>query len=233
MPPRRHHPDPDVAAIAALIGDPGRAAILHALLDGGELPASELAARAGVTPQSATAHLKKLVAGGLLETHAAGRHRFFRLHSPDVGHAMEALAVIAKPARVVALAQSTTLQRLRTARSCYDHLAGRLGVALTDRFVERGALLLERDAFELTRSGERLMREIGVDVATARESRRSFARACTDWTERRPHLAGSLGAAVLAHFLAHGWVKRSPTDRALTITERGCVTLAHLFQIEL
>ncbi|MDE2480623.1 MAG: winged helix-turn-helix transcriptional regulator, partial [bacterium] len=167
----RHHPDPDVAGVAALIGDPGRATMLHALLGGGELPASELAARAGITPQAATAHLKKLVAAGLLATHPSGRQRIFRLNSPEVGHALEALALIARPTRVVALEQSSALARLRAARSCYDHLAGRLGVAVTDALLERRILRPEGEHFGLTPAGARTLHGMGVDVEGARASR--------------------------------------------------------------
>jgi DNA-binding transcriptional ArsR family regulator len=213
--------EPNVAEIAALLAEPTRAAILFALLDGRERPASELASRAGASPQAASAHLSKLVGGGLLAVTAAGRQRLFRLASPDVAHAIEALATIAKPPQVVALSQTTTIQRLRDARSCYDHLAGRLGIAVTDHFVERRALRLVGDAFELTRHGATLFRELGIDVERAPTVRRPFARACTDWTERRPHLAGLLGARVLNGFVAAGWLKRNASDRALRITPEG------------
>jgi DNA-binding transcriptional ArsR family regulator len=213
--------EPNVAEIAALLAEPTRAAILFALLDGRERPASELASRAGASPQAASAHLSKLVGGGLLAVTAAGRQRLFRLASPDVAHAIEALATIAKPPQVVALSQTTTIQRLRDARSCYDHLAGRLGIAVTDHFVERRALRLVGDAFELTRHGATLFRELGIDVERAPTVRRPFARACTDWTERRPHLAGLLGARVLNRFVAAGWLKRNASDRALRITPEG------------
>jgi DNA-binding transcriptional ArsR family regulator len=229
----RRSPEPNVAEVAALIGDPGRAAMLLALLDGRELPASELALRGGLTPQAATAHLKKLVAAGLLAARSSGRHRFFRLASADVGHAIETLAAIARPATVVALDQSTTLARLRVARSCYDHLAGRLGVAVTDHFVSCGAIERADDAFALTGRGENVFRELGVDVAAARDQRRSFARACIDWTERRAHLAGSLGAGVLQAFLERKWVLRNASDRALKITPDGHRALKQTFKVDI
>jgi DNA-binding transcriptional ArsR family regulator len=216
--------DPDIAEIGALIGDPARAAILLALLDGGALSASELAFRGGVSPQAASAHLAKLVAGGLLCATVQGRHRLFRLASPDVGHALEAVAAVARPARLVALSQGTALQRLREARSCYDHLAGRLGVGVTDGLVARGAV---------TRAGERFFAALAVDVTEARAKRRSFARACTDWTERRPHLGGSLGAGLRGRFIAAGWVQRNAHDRSLRITDAGRTELARRFGIRL
>jgi DNA-binding transcriptional ArsR family regulator len=231
--PLRRAADPNVAEIGALIGDPARAAMLFALLDGRQLPASELAFRAGASPQSASAHLGKLVAGGLLVATAVGRQRLFRLASPDVAHAVEALATIARPTPIVALSQTTTMQRLREARSCYDHLAGRLGVAVTDHFVERGTMTLSGDAFAVTPRGERFFRTLEIDVARARADRRSFARACIDWSERRPHLAGSLGAAVLERFLSAGWVARNAHDRAFRITPEGRTELARRFRIHL
>ncbi len=231
--PGRHAADPDVAEIAALIGDPARAAILLALLDGRELPASELAFRAGASPQAASAQLAKLAAGGLLLSRRTGRHRFFRLTSSEVAHALEVLAAIARPRPVVALSQTTTLQRLREARSCYDHLAGRLGVAVTDGLLERRAIAPAGGDFALTRRGESFLREVGVAVDTARERRRTFARSCLDWTERRPHLAGSLGAAVLERFLSAGWLARNPHDRALRITAEGRTELTRCFRIRI
>ncbi|HEV2738761.1 MAG TPA: helix-turn-helix domain-containing protein [Candidatus Elarobacter sp.] len=229
----RFQVDPNIAEIGALIGDPARAAMLLALLDGGALPASELAFRGGVSPQAASAHLAKLVAGGLLGATAEGRHRLFRLASPDVGHALEAIATIARPARVVALSQSTALRRLREARSCYDHLAGRLGVAVTGGLVARGAIRLAGNEYAVTRGGERLFAALDVDVPGARAKRRSFARACTDWTERRPHLGGSLGAGLRDRFLAAGWVQRNARDRSLRITDAGRAELARCFGVHL
>jgi DNA-binding transcriptional ArsR family regulator len=213
--------EPNIAEVAALIGDPGRAAMLLALLDGRDLAASELASVAGMTPQAATAHFKKLVAAGLLVGRSAGRHRFFRIASPEVGHAIETLATIARPARIVALTQSTTFERLRAARSCYDHLAGRLGVAVTDRLVERKAILPVGRDYTVTQRGREVFAELGVDVDDAQSERRRFARACMDWTERRPHLAGSLGASLLDAFVRKRWLTRNTSDRALRVTPDG------------
>ena len=223
--------EPNIAEIGALIGDPGRATMLLALLDGRDLAASELALRAGLSPQAATAHLKKLVAAGMLAARDAGRHRFFRLASPEIGHAIETLATIAAPARIVALDQSTALERLRLARSCYDHLAGRLGVGITDRLIERGAIARRGADFALGSRARAVFTELGIDLDEAREHRRAFARVCTDWTERRPHLAGSLGAAVLELFLRRRWVTRNANDRALQITPEGARALRATFDL--
>lgn len=217
----RRSADPNIAEVAALIGDPGRAAMLLALLDGRDLAANELASLAGMTPQAATAHFKKLVAAGLLVSRAAGRHRFFRIASPEVGHAIETLATIARPARIVALAQSTTFERLRAARSCYDHLAGKLGVAVTERLIERKAIAPAGSDFTLTLHGRDVFTELGIDVDDVHGERRRFARACMDWTERRPHLAGSLGASVLQLLVRKRWVTRNANDRALRLTPDG------------
>ncbi len=227
----RHDTDPNVAEIAALIGDPGRAAMLFALLDGRDLPASELAYRAGVSPQAAPAPLKKLVGAGLLAVRTAGRHRLFRLASREVGHAMETLATIAKPTRIVALKQSSAMTRLREARSCYDHLAGRLGVAVTQRLIERGALRPSGEDFAIAAGAAREFARIGLDLDALRESQRALARARLDWTERRPHVAGSLGASLLALFVAREWVARNRGDRSLRITAAGRQALERDFQL--
>ena len=224
--------DPNLSEIARLIADPSRSAILLSLIDGGELPASELAFRAATSPQSASAHLAKLAAGGLLTVTTSGRQRLFRLASADVAHAIEVLVAIARPTPIESLNQSATLQRLREARSCYDHLAGRLGVVLTDRFIEIGAIALCGRSFEVTHLGERFFRELGIDVDGARVKRRSFAFACIDWTERRPHVAGCLGASILEHFLTSGWVVRNARDRALHVTPEGHTELASRFHID-
>jgi DNA-binding transcriptional ArsR family regulator len=224
----RRSADPDIAEVAAVIGDPGRAAMLLALLDGRDLAASALASLAGMTPQAATAHFKKLVAAGLLVGRSAGRHRFFRIASPEVGHAIETLATIARPTRIVALTQSTTFERLRAARSCYDHLAGRLGVAVTERLVDREAITRSGRDFALTSHGHEVFADLGIDVDEVRGERRRFARACMDWTERRPHLAGSLGASVLHLFVRKRWVTRNATDRALRVTPEGARELRRL-----
>jgi DNA-binding transcriptional ArsR family regulator len=224
-------PEPNIAEIGALIGDAGRASMLLALLDGRDLAASELALRAGLSPQAATAHLKKLVAAGMLRARDAGRHRFFCLASAEIGHAIETLAAIAPPARIVALDQSSALERMRLARSCYDHLAGRLGVGVTDRLIERGAIVQRGADFVLGARANAVFAALDIDLDEARESRRAFARVCTDWTERRPHLAGSLGAAVLELFLRKRWVTRNANDRTLRVTPDGARALQTSFDL--
>lgn len=228
---RRMNVDPDIAQTAGLIGDRSRAAMLCALLGAGELSASELAFRSGCSPQAASAHLAKLVEGRLLCVETSGRQRLFRLASEEVAHVVETLGTISKPPRVVALSQSQRMERLRTARSCYDHLAGRLGVALADRLVDVRALELRGREFVLTTSGEAYFRDLGIDVDLARAGRRRFAGACLDWTERRPHVAGSLGASILAMMVQQRWLERDAHQRFLRITDRGKEQFASRFQI--
>jgi DNA-binding transcriptional ArsR family regulator len=223
---------PDLAATARLIGDPVRARMLLALLGGSELPASELASGSGASAQSASGHLAKLVAGGLLQSRAAGRQRLFRLASAQIANALEALAAISPAAAVTSLSQHSAMQRLREARTCYDHFAGRLGVGIADCLERRGAIVLRGREFEITKAGRRLFSRIGIDVERARTQKRSFARACLDWTERRVHLAGSLGAALLQHALAQQWVRRHAADRSLRVTTEGESALRGLFGLQ-
>ncbi len=225
--------DPGVAEPAALIGDPARAAMLCALMDGGELTAGDLARRGGVAPNAASAHLAKLVAGGLLAARASGRQRLFRLAGEPIAHALEALAAIAPPARIVALSQSRISEELRTARTCYDHLAGRLGVAVTEGLVRRGLLIADPDGFALPRKGATYLAEMGVDVEVARASRRRFANGCLDWSERRSHVAGALGAAICDAFLDRRFVERRRASRSLRVTPAGGAWLLKNLGVEL
>ncbi|GAA1849761.1 ArsR/SmtB family transcription factor [Asanoa iriomotensis] len=225
--------DVDLAAVARLIAEPARAAMLDALLSGTALAAGELARSARVRPSTASGHLAQLVDGGLVEVADSGRHRYFRLASPDVAHALEALGAISPPRPVRSLRQSRTDEAMTYARTCYDHLAGVVAVALVDAFVSDSVLTAGGDGFVLTPSGAEALADAGVDVAGARSSRRAFARSCLDFTERRPHLAGALGAAVCAHALAEGWfVRRAPGHRALRITDEGRRQLAKRWRIE-
>lgn len=200
--------DVDLAAVGVLFGDPARAAMLTALLDGRALPAGELARCAGVSPSTATAHLRRLVDGGLVQVTTQGRHRYHRLAGPQVANVLEALAQLAPAVPVTSLRQHRNATALGEARTCYDHLAGRRGVELRDRLVGAGALRAtnERD-HGLTTHGEHLITALGLDLRQLRSGRRVFARSCLDWTQRRPHLAGALPAAITSTFLAHGWLE--------------------------
>ncbi len=215
------HTDPSLATVAGLIGDATRAAILLELMGGRALTATELATRAEVAPSTASDHLARLVGGGLLSCVAQGRHRYYRLASAEVARVVEALGVLTPPAREAARFEPELVHSLRFARTCYDHLAGQLGVAIADALIERQILVPEGDGFRLTPDGERWLANLGVDVARARRLRRAFARACLDWTERRPHLAGALGSALLARLLDLGWLERIDGERAVELTPLG------------
>jgi DNA-binding transcriptional ArsR family regulator len=224
----RQNGDADVAAVAALIADGTRAAMLDALMDGRACAAGELAARAGVSPSTASGHLSRLLAGGLVVYEADGRERRYRLSSPAVATALEALSRVAPAQTVRSLRSADRGAAIRAARTCYDHLAGRLGVGLTEALVRASALALRDTSYELTSRGAETMERLGVDVDAARSRNRAFARACLDWSERRPHLAGSLGAALADALLANGWLRRRPNDRALIVTASGRTGLGAL-----
>jgi DNA-binding transcriptional ArsR family regulator len=207
--------------IAAVLADRTRARMLEELLGGPPLPAGALAARVGVAPSTASGHLAKLEQAGLIVIEARGRRREARLAGPEVAEALEALGRIAPTTtRPIGLKQVNGHAALREARSCYDHLAGRAGVQLADDLLERGALIERDGTFAVPPEAHAHYSErFGVDPG-ALATRRPLARACVDWTERRPHLAGALGAALLNAMLEQGWVKRRPDGRALTVTER-------------
>jgi len=215
--------EPDVASIAALIGEPARATILGALLGGQAIPAGELAARARITPQTASAHLAKLVEGAILDVRTVGRHRYYRIANPRVGAALESLAILAPPPRTRTLAESEQVKAMRFARTCYDHLAGTLGVALTDALLGEGMLTRRDEAFEVTPRGGLLLAAWGVQ--TPRRSGRVFAKPCLDWSERRDHLAGALGVALASTFFARGWIVHLRGSRAVRLTDEGKLDL--------
>ena len=212
----------DVSGIARLIGEPARAAMLDALLSGQALAAGELARAAGVSAATASEHLGRLRGGGLVDVVRAGRHRYYRLAAPEVAEVLEALALLGSARPVRSLRESRTAQAMATARTCYDHLAGRVGVAVCDALVSRTALVAGGDGYLLTAHGEALLGDLGVPVGAARESRRRFARPCLDFTERRPHLAGALGAAVCDRLLELRWlVPPASGGRVLRLTDAG------------
>jgi DNA-binding transcriptional ArsR family regulator len=211
-----------IATVGDLIGDPARATILVALLDGRARTAGELALVANVSAQSASGHLSKLLDGGLLAVRRAGRHRYYSLAGTEVAHALEALGAIAtKPRRGDAIRPQAS-KDLYLARTCYDHLAGRIAVELAGKLEESGVLRAQGERnFELGPHGKRWFANLGIEVDELRHSRRCFARQCIDWTERRPHLGGILGAALCARLIALDWIARWSHTRALRITERG------------
>jgi DNA-binding transcriptional ArsR family regulator len=207
--------DADLAAVAALIADPSRAAVLAELVDGRALPPSELAEVAGVSRSTISEHLAKLERGGLVRVERGGRNRYFRLAGPEVAAAVEALAVLAPRRPVRSLRQSNRAGALAAARTCYGHLAGRLGVGIAEAMVERDLLQREADAFLLTAAGGEWFAGIGIEAPP------SAGKPCNDWSERRPHLAGRLGVALTKCLFELGWIERTRRARAVRVTPAG------------
>jgi len=207
---------PVIASVAALLGDPARANILTALMDGRALTVSELAEAAGVTLQTASGHLSKLDAANLLTAEKQGRHRYYRLSGPDVAQVLEALMGLAQRTGATRVRTGPKDAALRSARICYDHLAGERGVALL-RGAQRQGLIEGGPDLALTDKGRAFFTEFGIDLARLEKSRRPLCRACLDWSERHSHLGGALGAAVLARMIERQWIRRE-TGRVLAFT---------------
>jgi DNA-binding transcriptional ArsR family regulator len=213
--------DADVAAAAALIGEPTRAALLLALMEEEALPARELAARALVSPSTASGHLSKLLRGGFVTAERHGRHRYFRLAEPTVAVALEALSAIAPERSVRTLREATVSEAIRQARTCYDHLAGRLGVELAAALERDGVLLYADDEYALGPAATTRLGELGIDVDELAAGRRLLVRSCLDWSERRRHVAGALGAALASRLFELDWLRRRRTNRSVEVTEIG------------
>jgi len=266
--------DVDVVPAAALIAEPARAAMITALLDDRPLAAGELARLAGVSPATASAHLARLLNGGLVKMIKQGRHRYYYLAGPEVAVVMEALANLssAAPVQVRSLRESRDAAALAEARTCYDHLAGRAGVALLGALLARGILApapdggrplnggppgagvteddapgggwpahggrharaapqaqIRPEAFVVTADGTAALTSFGLNIGALERGRRRFAGACLDWTERKPHLNGALGAAMTTRLLGLGWIERGSRRRAVRVTPAGCAGLASAF----
>jgi DNA-binding transcriptional ArsR family regulator len=216
------HPDAAVSAIAAAIGEPARARMLYCLVDGRARTSTELAVVAAVSPSTASVHLQRLKARRLVTVVAQGKHRYYSLEGTHVAAALEALSVLAGGSRAPFV--PGTPHRLRAARTCYDHIAGTLGVSLHDRFTALGWLSGgsgAEGAYDLTRIGAKAFAALGIDVDAARTLRRRFAYACVDWSERRPHVGGAMGAALLNVALKRKWVIQDLDSRALSVTRFG------------
>lgn len=217
-----HHADISLSKVAAAIAEPARARILCCLLDGHARTSTELAVIAEVSPSTASAHLARLKEERLVKLVVQGKHRYYRLAGGDVGAALEALLVVAGVPR--SEFKPKTPDRLRQARTCYDHMAGEIAVALHDQLAEQGWLVAVSDdntSYDLTEQGVAQLERLGIDVTTARKLRRRFACACLDWSERRPHIGGALGAALLQYTLKRGWVEQDLDSRALNVTRNG------------
>ncbi len=221
-----------ISLAARLIGDPTRAQMLVALFDVDGLPASALARCANVSPQTASSHLSKLCEGGLLRVEKHGRHRYYRLASAEIAQAVEALMVLA-PRADAPREDAWALEPLEFARTCYDHLAGKLGVAVTDACLRRGWLRGAGQEFILTTEGERGFRTFDIDTDALKRQRRSFARQCLDWTERRYHLAGALGAALTWSFFERKWLLQNEGSRVVYLTNEGRAGLSSSLGVRL
>jgi len=222
---------PNIVGIAALIGDHARAEILTALMTGQALTATELTQVAGVTKQTVSAHLGKLLDAQLLAVEVQGRHRYFRLADRDVAHLLESLMGVAYRVGAVRVRSSPREPALRKARVCYDHLAGELGVLVYDSLEQRRFLRSARDGPELTRQGRKFCGEFGIDLEALARERRPLCRTCLDWSVRRHHLAGSVGAALLSRCLALGWARRAKGSRVVSFLPEGERALRQRFSL--
>jgi DNA-binding transcriptional ArsR family regulator len=223
---------PLIAEIAGLVGEPARATMLAALVDGRALTASELAYAARVTPQTASTHLAKLTEAGLIAPSKNGRHRYFRLASPKVIEMLDGIVTVALENRPRYRPLSRQARELSAARICYDHLAGGLSVDLADFFIGHQYIVTGEEAAEITEAGSRFLSDLGIDLAAPGSTRRRFCRLCLDWTERRPHIAGALGAALTRRYFDLGWTERMPHSRAVTVTAAGRCGFRETFGIE-
>jgi len=224
---------PSLAEVAALVGNPARANMLTALLDGRALTAKELALAGGVAPQTASGHLARLTEGRLLTLARQGRHAYYRLASPLIGRMLEGIMAVAVEGPPRYQPRWRGGDALRNARTCYDHLAGRLGVALADALVSHEHVVLSEDGGVVTPQGEEFFQDFGIDLRERTRSRRPFCRPCLDWSERRPHLAGAVGAALAARSFELGWIGRLRDTRAVLVTPEGRLGFSDTFGIDL
>jgi len=222
---------PNFVGIAALIGDHARAEILTALMGEQALTATELADVAGVTKQTVSTHLAKLVEGRLLTVQSQGRHRYFRLADRDVAQLLESLMGVAFRSGALRARSSPREPALRKARVCYDHLAGELGVLVYDSLEQRRHLVADADGAKLTPQGQRFCRTLGIDVDSLARQRRTLCRACLDWSVRRNHLAGAVGAAILDRCIELGWAKRAKNSRVVNFSAVGENAFRKLFPV--
>jgi DNA-binding transcriptional ArsR family regulator len=220
---------PNIALIGSLLGDPARANMLEALMGGKALTASELAREAGVTPQTASSHFAKLAGGGLVTIEKQGRHRYYRLSGTDIAEVLEGLAGLAMRAGHLRTRTGPKDPALRRARVCYDHLAGDLGVRMFDGMQKRNLIRGNPASIDLTRSGEQFCDRLGLDLEALRRMKRPLCKTCLDWSARRHHLAGALGAALLSRFYELKWARRESQSRIVTLSPKGETQFNRLF----
>ncbi|MEK4424816.1 ArsR/SmtB family transcription factor [Solibacillus sp. FSL K6-1523] len=224
---------PNISALAALLTEKSRAAILAALMDGKFHTASELAYMASIKPQTASFHLAKLEENNLVICEKNGRFRYFRLANDEVANTLEIFMSISPPPEVRSLTQSSQLKRLENARTCYDHLAGRVGVNITNLMQEAGYIERNNKKFIVTAKGELFFRDLGVDLVGLSKKRRSFSHACLDWSERTHHLGGALGNGLFERYIELGWIETKANSREIIITPRGKSGFKDFFGLEI
>lgn len=222
----------NVAVIASLVSETSRAAILTVLLDGRFHAASELAYMAGIQPQTASFHLAKMVNANVVAVEKQGRHRYYGIRNQEVAQVMESLLSLAPPVPIKSLRQASEDKALRYARTCYDHLAGSIGVQLTNALLRAGILREDKEGFAVTEDGEDFFASFQIDLEQVKKKRRSFSHKCLDWSERRHHLAGALGNALLEKLLEVNWVQRLPNTRAIKITSEGKRGFKEVFSLD-
>ncbi|MGO4950239.1 ArsR/SmtB family transcription factor [Paenibacillus sp. DRB1-1] len=222
----------NVAMIASLVSEPSRAAILTALLDGRFHTASELAHMAGIKPQTASFHLAKMTEAQVVTVEKQGRHRYYGIQDPEVARVMESFLSIAPSVPIHSFKHASENEALRLARTCYDHVAGQLGVQLMSFFIQKGILSEDQDGLHITEQGEIFFTDFQIDLKKTRQKRRSFSHKCLDWSERRHHLAGALGSALLDRLFELNWIERLPTTRAIRVTADGKRGFKEIFSIE-
>ena len=222
---------PDIARVAALIGDPARANMLTALMSGKALTATELAVESGITPQTASSHLAKLLEGGLLVRQKQGRHHYFALADEQVGALLESLMGVAAANGHLRTRTGPKDPALRFARICYDHLAGEMGVRMFDSMRAQNILEEGAEGLALTRDGVDVVEGLGIDLRPIKIAKRPMCRRCLDWSARRSHLGGALGKVMLDRFVGFGWLNRQPDSRIVRFTKRGEQEFAALFPV--
>ncbi|WHY78501.1 helix-turn-helix transcriptional regulator [Neobacillus sp. WH10] len=222
---------PNFSYIAKLMAEPTRATILDCLMNGQAFPASELAYMAKVSHPTISSHLAKLVEGNLLVMEHYGRHRYYRLASKEVAEVIEKLGTIAPPVEIRSLRQSSQLKQVRFGRTCYDHLAGELGVKVTEALIEKEIVYLEDGLYAVTKKGRKWFLQFGINIDEANTKRRIFAKPCLDWSERRYHISGWLGSTIATRFFENRWIIKTEKTRAVQLTPKGIDALKNHFGI--
>lgn len=222
----------DLARVGTVLSDPARTAMVLGLMDGSSRAAGDLQMLANVSPSSASTHLAKLVNAGILMATKKGRHKYYRIPTAAVAHAIEVLQIVASPRAMVLELARSPVNPFSFARTCYDHLAGRLGVEVTAALRGLDVIRLDNGCYEVTEHGHDWLLEFGIDCQELARERRSFAIPCVDFTERRHHIAGTLGAAILERMVVSNWIARTRIPRGVRVTERGKLELAHRLSLE-